>query len=177
MGLIGIQWKFPAWQKAFDTRFEELQMFIAAQMQTNRGLLFDKSGDVNGHPRWAPLVFRTGQPLKKTGALSKSMGPRNDGITAQRNEGSIVKFNADTITIGTSLAYAAMMNWGTTRLPGGVLRPKNAKALKIPTGQGKFIFRKSVKIPERRFDTWTEEDEIELKIAVETKLGELFNGL
>ena len=88
-----------------------------------------------------------------------------------------------------------MMNDGTTKMPGGVLRAVNAQALKIPLPSGKsatdltkelrksangdkdkFIFRKSVKIPARPFDDWTLEDEAELSEALRNKLIEVLNG-
>ena len=93
--------------------------------------------------------------------------------------------------------YARMMNDGTTKLPGGVLRPRTAKALKIPLPSGKgategakslrkgattiedggkkekYIFRKSVKIPARPFDDWTIEDEQEMQAALATKIAEV----
>jgi phage gpG-like protein len=103
-----------------------------------------------------------------------------------------------------------MMNWGTTKLPGGVLKPKNAKALKIPLPGGKaatdltksmkkkggkatkistgkktktgrdvkqsVLFVKSVKIPARRYDDWTSEDQQEITIALRNYLQELMKG-
>jgi phage gpG-like protein len=126
------------------------------------------------------------------------MGPSNDGKRPGQATDSILRISGETITIGTKMAYARMMNDGTTRMPGGVLRPVHAKALKIPLPSGqkatdtaktlrkgaakgekneRFIFRKSVKIPARPFDNWTEEDEVELKVAVENRLKEIFDGI
>lgn len=228
MSLVGIQFKFPDWEKKVTRALPEIKLFIAATMQTNRGLLFDAEGAVNGHEHWAPLKFRSGQILSLRGKLRKSMAPtKSDG---KPGPDGIVRFSGDVITIGTKLGYARMMNDGTAKLPGGVLKAKNGKALRIPVPQGakagpaakeiqkeavevriakavaqlskmkpssrsrltlmhriarlntqaakgegpvKFIFRKSVKIPARPFDTWTKEDQDELETALHAKLVEV----
>lgn len=41
---------------------------------------------------------------------------------------------------------------------------------------GKFIFRKSVRIPARRFDIWTEEDNKELMSALKIEVARILNG-
>lgn len=173
--LVTLTWKFPDFSGLVREHAEEIHMFIAAQMQTQRGLLFDSSGAHNGHTPWDPLVLRKGQPLKKSGTLSQSIGPMAFDRPITSSDG-IVKITEDTITIGTKLAYARMMNDGTTKMPGGVLRPVKAKALKIPLGNGKFMFRKSVKIPARPFDTFTAEDEAELQVAFRNKIVSVMNG-
>lgn len=185
--------KFPNWLEKIQQSEDEINLFIAAMMQTNRGTLFDKEGANNGHQKWAPLKFRRGQILSDKGILRKSMAP----IAANGRPGNdgIVRFQGDTITIGTKLLYARLMNDGTAKMPGGVLRPVNAKALKIPIPGGKeatagakklrktaygdasnkFIFRKSVKIEGRPFDTWTQEDEEEISEAVMNKIIDVLN--
>lgn len=188
---LKIKWKFPDWKRRVKEREEEINLFIAANMQTNRGMLFDASGSYNGHEKWKKLVLRQGQPLSKTGALRRSIGPMNDGKRPVQSPSGIVRMSGNTITIGTKLAYARMMNDGTKNLPGGVLRPIHAKALRIPLpggqgatkvakslrkSEGKFMFRKSVKIPPRPFDTWTKEDQEELSEALREKLAEILNG-
>lgn len=133
--MIDIDFKFPNWAEALKSRERELNLFIAAQVQFNRGMLFDQEGAYNGRPRWEDLKFRRGQILSKRGVLRKSIAPFNPkGLPGPDG---IVRFAGDTITVGTNLLYARMMNDGTTKMPGGVLRPKNAKALKIPIPQGK----------------------------------------
>lgn len=191
--MIGIDWYFPKWEEKIKQKRNEINLFIAASIQTNRGMLFDEEGAYNGHKKWAPLRFRKGQILSKTGKLRKSIAP----INAQGKAGTdgIVRFEGDFVYVGTQVAYAKMMNDGTTKMPGGVLRPVNAKALKIPlpsgqsiaegakglkksaygTGKDKFIFRKSVKIPAREFDTWSLEDEKELSEALKNKLIQVLN--
>lgn len=159
--MIQIGMEVPDLAQIFKESQREILLVLAASMQTNRAMMFDKDGADNGKPRWAPLVLRIGRPLQKTGTLRKSMAPQNDGIRPGRGPDSIVREVANTVTIGTTLLYAGMMNDGTTKMSGGVLRPVRAKALKIPLDGGKYMFRKSVKIPARRMDIVTPQDEIE----------------
>ena len=234
MGLVGIDFRFPSWEKKIKKARREIDLFIAATMQTNRGMLFDNEGAYNGHRKWHPLKFRQGQILTKRGTLRKSIAPIS--ASGRPGRGGIVEFSGDMITIGTKLGYAKLMNDGTVNLPGGVLKAKNAKALAIPLPSGKqatpaakelrkgasgkkslqgkiekmrqslsdepdparrmalenqivrlqkahdrgpknqkVIFRKSVKIPPRPFDTWTEEDDREMEEALKNKIQEILN--
>lgn len=261
MSLVGIQFKFPKWEQKLKRAHEEINLFLAADMQTNRGMLFDAEGGRNGHQKWAPLVFRNGMILAKRGTLRKSIAPKNDGRRPGAGPDGIVRFSGATITVGTSLFYARIMNDGTAKLPGGVIRAKHAKALKIPVdssflksqkirkglleedlgneegmkrkaslerrivriqrllsesksassrrkqqayltklnaqlraskdrkeieelarrknrvegSKGNFIFRKSVRIKARPFDTWTDQDQNELELALRNKLVEILN--
>lgn len=229
MSLVSFELKFPDLAQKLKKHEKDIELFIAAQMQFNRGMMFDQEGAYNGHDRWAELKFRDGQILSRRGTLRKSIAPK--AAQGKPGPGGIVKFGSGLVTIGSSLKYAALMNWGTTKLPGGVLVPKNAKALKIPVPQGnkagvaakaiqdaaldkqirkiydkiartksqktfdklilrlnvleskkgegkgpvKFIFRKSVRIPERRYDQWNSEDQKELSIAVRNKIVKVLN--
>ncbi len=132
--MIAIEFKFPDWENKLKAAKDELYVFVAAIMQTNRGMLFDAEGAYNGHEKWAPLKLRVGQILKLTGTLSQSMGPM--GAKGKPGPSGIVRFNGDEVTIGTTLAYARLMNDGTVKMPGGKLVAKNAKALKIPLPKG-----------------------------------------
>lgn len=134
-----IRFDFPDLEGRLTSAMPRIMNVLAASMQTNRRLLFASGGSYNGHPGWAPLQFRVGQPLLRGGArgLSGSMGPRNDGRTPGRGVESILEINGEKVTIGTSLKYARLMNDGTSKMPGGVLRPVRAKALMIPLPQGK----------------------------------------
>lgn len=134
MSLLRIDFDFPDWVTEVKSREAELNMFIAAQVQTNRGLLFDAEGNRPGHERWPTLKFRAGQILSNRGALRKSIAPFNPRGIAGPN--GVVQFTESMIIVGTRLLYARMMNDGTTKMPGGVLRPKNAKALRIPLPKG-----------------------------------------
>lgn len=147
---------------------------VAATMQTNRAMLFDQEGAYNGHEKWKPLRLRTGMPLSNKGQLRKSIAPT--GATGVPGPGGIVEFVGETVTIGTKLAYAAMMNWGTTGLPGGVLKPVRAKALRFyAEGSRKPIFAKSVKIPARRFDQWNDQDQSEVDETILNSIARVFN--
>lgn len=133
--MIEIDFKFPDWSEKIKSHEKELNLFVAAQVQFNRGMLFDNEGAWNGRSRWQDLSFRRGQILSKRGTLRKSIAPFNP--KGQPGPDGIVRFAGDVITVGTKLLYARMMNDGTTKMPGGVLRPVRAKALKIPIPQGK----------------------------------------
>jgi len=195
-----IDFKFPDLYGVFKAAEEEINLFIAAQIQTNRGMLFDQEGQFNGHDKWAPLRLRVGQALSDRGVLRKSIAPANP--TGTPGPEGYVRFSSDVIIVGSQLIYASMMNDGTTKMPGGVLRPKNAKALKIPLPAGKnatdyakalrktaktvsyeaadgvmkkqkVIFRKFVRIPARNFTDWNEQDASELNEALSVKLVEI----
>lgn len=172
MAKVEINFEFPDLGAKLQRKVKEIYVFLAAQMQTNRGFLFDQEGAYNGHQKWAPLKFRRGQILSDRGTLRKSIAP----VPARGAPGTdgIVEFAPETVTIGTKLFYAAMMNWGTTKLSGGVLKPVKAKALKIPTDKGP-IFRKSVRIPERRFDDWNDQDQREIEEAYVNKIAAVLN--
>lgn len=134
MGGVDVEFQFPNWPAKIRRAQRELNLFIAAQIQFNRGMLFDTEGSHNGRPGWETLKLRAGMILSKRGTLRKSIAPFNPSGTPGRD--GIVRFAGDVIQVGTQLAYARMMNDGTTKLPGGVLRPKRAKALKIPLPSG-----------------------------------------
>lgn len=187
--LVEIDFEMPQLAPKFRRKIKEIYLFIAAQIQTNRGFLFNAEGAYNGHKKWAPLKFRQGQILSKSGTLRKSLAPTparglpgNDGI---------VRISGETVTVGTKLFYARLMNDGTTKMPGGVLKAVNAKALKIPLPSGKsatplsknlrkdnggFMFRKSVKIPARPYDEWTTNDQKDLDEALGNKIAQVLNS-
>lgn len=192
--MIKIEVEFPDLYERLKKYEKEIMLVLAASMQTNRSMMFDADGADNGKKKWAPLKFRNGRPLQDRGTLRKSMGPSNDGITPGRGVDSVLKINTDSVMIGTKLAYARMMNDGTTKMPGGVLRPINAQALKIPLPMGKnivkaakalrkgaaqdstgqkYIFRKSVRIPARPMDEITPQDEQEWVETVQNYMMEI----
>lgn len=201
---VDIEFKFPDWKAQLSRKEEELNLFCAAMIQTNRGLLFDSEGSHNGRPGWAPLKLRNGMILSDRGTLRKSIAPYNPSGNPGHPDG-IVKFESDAIVVGTSLLYARLMNDGTTKMPGGKLVPVHAKALKIPLPQGRnatdeakqlkknskrltyevadgvkkrgnFIFRKWVKIPARPFNDWNNADQEELNDAMMTKIIEVLSN-
>ncbi len=270
--MIEMKWEFPDWYGEVVKNTQRINMAIAASMQTNRALMFDAEGAHNGHDPWAPLKMRDGMILSDRGVLRRSIGPMTDGRNPAKNEGSIVDVQGDMITIGTRIGYARLMNDGTTKMPGGVLKAVNAKALKIPVhgaikkgvadtkarleqmssdeedtqefedlneklldlkqqkedaysnadfkrymtsmrklanhhlkhspakgrrmhkvlnemakrnlggktksqlGNERFIFRRSVKIPARDFETWNDTDQIELQTVMANLIVEILNG-
>lgn len=198
---VDIEFKFPEWKEQLAKAEEELNLFAAATIQTNRGLLFDSEGRHNGRPGWAPLKLRNGMILSDRGTLRKSIAPYNPSGHPGAPDG-IVKFESDAIVVGTTLLYAQLMNDGTTKMPDGKLVPVHAKALKIPLPQGKnatdtakslkknskrlsyevadgvkkqgnFIFRKWVRIPARPFNDWNNADQEELNDALVHKIVEV----
>ena len=162
--MINIEWKFPKLDEKLRRNLDKIYLTIAASMQTNRAELFYSEGSNNGHKFWSRLKFRDGMILQKSGKLRKSISPTPANGHAGSN--GIVRISPDHVTIGTNLYYASMMNFGTTKMPGGVLKPVRAKALKIPNPSGGFLFRKSVRIPERRFDEWTDQDQAEMEFTL-----------
>lgn len=263
--LVDMKWDFPDFYDLLEKNKKRVYMAMAAAMQTNRAMLFDHEGQYNNRERWAPLKWRQGMILSDRGVLRRSIGPKTNGKEPKRETGSIVDFNDQFITIGTKIAYARMMNDGTTKMPGGVLKSPDGKALKLPhpahsemkelkrkqkqlpegddeilevterilelkeilseadgaeefkayvkkhralaksqlspkkakamnraidemikrntSGKSKsqfknekFIFRKSVKIPARNFDSWNNADELELSLTLGNLIVRLLNG-
>jgi phage gpG-like protein len=174
--MIKIDVKIPDLSRVFKTHQHDIMMALAASMQTNRGMMFDKDGADNGKEKWAPLVLRKGRPLQKTGTLRKSFAPQItvNGKPAQGKD-TVLRFEGTKVVIGTKLLYAGMMNDGTTKMKDGVLRPVMAQALKIPLESGKFMFRRSVKIPARRMDEITSEDKAEFNETVANYIADLLN--
>lgn len=197
---LSIKFDFPDWKGELERAEQEINLFIAAQIQFNRGMLFESSGTYNGRQGWAPLKFRRGKPLLDRGTLRRSLAPMNGNGAPGPN--GVVRFESSAIVIGTTLIYARLMNDGTTKMPGGRMVVRNAKALKIPLPSGKnatpaakdarrsaktistevaagerrnekVLFRQSVKIPARPFDDWNEEDQRELNDALVNKIAEV----
>lgn len=195
-GGVDISCVFPSLVGKYAEARQELLLFTAAQIQTNRGLLFDSNGRRNGGVLWPNPLFRNGQPLAARNNLRKSLGSKG-----MQGPGGVVRFSGSKVSVGSKLIYAGMMNWGTTGLPGGVLRAKDGKVLRIPLPAGKrateaakdarkggrteindttgqkerVIYRKSVKIPARRFDILTQRDMLEIGRALSNKLAEVLN--
>lgn len=135
--MIDVVMKFPKLSQRLLEHQEQIKAEIVVAIQTNRGMLFDAEGSYNGHEPWDPLVLRTGQILARRGVLKKSIAPSSS--SGKPGPGGYVSMDGKgVITVGTEVAYAAMMNFGTTKMPGGVLRPVRAKALAIPLPEGKW---------------------------------------
>lgn len=198
--MIAAELKFPNLAARLKAATKQIGDEMIVAIQTNRGMLFDAEGAYNGHAAWDPLVLRSGQVLANRGVLKKSIAPGNGN--GQAGPGGIAKMSDDgLVTVGTDLAYARLMNFGTTKMPDGIMRPTHAKALRIPIPGGKaatdtakelraakgtrqgtnprtgkseaFIFRKWVRIPERRFDTITAQDQAEFAAALGAVVAEV----
>jgi phage gpG-like protein len=115
MALCSINLEFPRIRKKQEKIKSKLPGLIAATLQTQRAMIFDKEGAYHGREKWAPLKYRVGQILKDTGTLSKSIAPQNDGINPARNQGTIVKLSLGIVTIGTNIAYAAVHDDGSEK--------------------------------------------------------------
>lgn len=204
--LVGIDWTFPDLGARFKRREQEILLFVAAQLQTNRGLMFDTANAGRPTP-WEKPKFRDGQPLSANGTLRKSFAPRNDGQRPVKGPDGIVRVQGEKVTIGTMVAYGPIHN------EGGVIRPKRFPVLWIPIPNGKanssqaptklakslikgakkgergngapivkgrdgryYLLAKKATIPKRPMDEWTQADQEELEIALRNKLEEVLNG-
>ncbi len=181
MDYVTLDIKWPDIFKKQMNLWNEVAEPLAASLQTNRGFLFMNEGQHNGHEKWAPLKHRDGQILSHSGDLSKSIAPevRDNGMRPGHGPQSILRIGAGIVTIGSGLAYAAMMNWGTTGLPGGALtiRPNKKKALSFVMHGQRIVCKKvTIRIPARRFDTFTKADETELQETLVNTIEGLFNG-
>lgn len=171
MSKVEIDVTFPDWKSRLKQNEDRINRFIAADIQTNRGMMFDQEGAYNGHERWAPLKYREGQILSKTGTLRRSIAPTNStGVAGPsgivEHQGGLIK---KTTRVGTKVAYARIHN------EGGVIRPKTAKALRFKV-RGKWVFAQEVKIPKRNFDAWNAQDAANLEAGLVNLITEILNG-
>lgn len=197
---IEIEFKFPDLAGALRAKKQEILLFLAAQIQTNRGLMFDDENA--GRTPWKKPLLRDGQALSQKGTLRKSFAPRNNGIRPGLGPEGIVRISGDVVTIGTKLAKADILNRG------GIIRPVRAKVLWIPLPAGKanssnapsktakglksgsggapvvkgkdgkfYLLAKQAVIPARPMDEWTSADEAELSAALTAKIEEVLNGI
>lgn len=104
---------------------------ISAQVAQETKMLvtqtFQKGVSPEGQA-WAPLAFRSGQPLRDTGRLATSITVTHSGFM---------------FTVGTNVAYAAVHQYGAT------ITVKNKRSL-YSSRQRQF-FGRSVVIPARPF--------------------------
>ena len=105
-------------------------------------LCFKLGIDPWGSP-WAKLRFRSGQPLRDTGRLQRSIVAKPDGKG---------------VTIGTNVRYARTHQYGATIVPkeqAGPVQPGGSiggrARLVFPGPVGRLIFAKKVTIPARPF--------------------------
>lgn len=171
MSIVDINIKIPKLMRKFMSQTHRIHMVLAATMQTQRAMIFDKQGAYHGRKKWDKLKFRKGQILSDTGTLRKSIGPSSpDGVTPGHADGTIVRYSGDVVTIGTNIKYAAVHNYGKEILP------KYGTVLRFPNGKGGFIFAKRVTIPQRQFNDINERDTKELRITMRNMMAEIING-
>ncbi len=131
-------------KKVNDIQQEELMDKIGFYMENEMRKRFDTGTDYKGNA-WKKLKYRTGKPLRDTGALMGSLG------TAE--------IKGDTVSIFSNLKYARLHDQG------GVIEPKNKKFLKF-TINGKDYFSKKITVPARKFSGISSKNKIEIKELV-----------
>lgn len=140
--MVKVDSSIKKWLKKWTGNMEQLKLFMAATMQANRGMLFIHSGSYNGHKTWKPPKLRDGMPLRDKGTLMKSIGPivamKTGRMVPVRNEGTLIRYGTDTVTIGTTLKKARILN------DGGTIVPVKSKLLWIPLSTNKDIASKAV---------------------------------
>lgn len=197
--MIKLDLTIPKLDEIFKKHERDIMGVMAATMQTNRSMMFDKDGADNGKKKWADPVFRQGRPLQDSGELRKSWAPTNNGRKPGHSPNGILRIMNNEVQIGTTLYYARLMNDGTAHMSGGVMRPTNAQALMIPMPSGKkatdaaagmktktvqnslgeeqnVIFRKSVRIPGRSMDEITEQDATEFSETLANYISEVLSA-
>lgn len=128
-----------------DRHGDRISMAMAAVVQTNRGLLFDRSGAYNGHEGWKKPAFRDGKPLLDTGALRNSIGPKgaNGSLVPVNPARGYIRYSGyevRNVEVGTEIKYAKI------HTTGGKITAKNGEALKIPvSGKGSKFTEKRIR--------------------------------
>jgi phage gpG-like protein len=171
--LLQVKFNLPGWAEKFKASMNDLQGKALATLQTNRGMLFRNEGAYNGHEKWKPLKSRKGQILADTGTLKNSIAPKTankDHPVAGPN--GILKFSGDVMTIGSTVKYAAVHNYGA------VIKPKTKDMLRWKDAKGWHV-AKQVKIPARPFldGAWNLEDQEELNTTMANMCARIFNGV
>lgn len=139
--------KFRNWNPDFSEPLKQCGIQVMRSVDLN----FKAEGRPN---KWKPLSGLTlmnrrsgsGKILQDNAKLKQSIVDASKGAA-----GGIYSLTKDTLKVGTNLVYANIHQYG------GVIKAKNKKYLRIPMGRPgrggkqKFIFRKSVTIPQRKF--------------------------
>jgi len=170
--LLEVNLKIPDFAEEFRAQLGNIKNKALATVQTNRGMIFRNEGAYNGHPKWKDLKSRKGQILADTGILKNSITPKtvnSDKPVAGPN--GILKFSGDVITIGTTVKYAAIHNYG------GVIRPKTKDMLRWKDAKG-WHAAKQVTIPKRPFleGAWNQTDQEELNQTMANYCARILNG-
>lgn len=156
MSLLKIDFDFPSLERNLRKHQSEANLLVMATVQTNRGMLFDQEGKMNGHKVWDKLKMRDGQILSRRGVLRKSIAPFNaKGTPGPQGIAKTTGFlKAD---VGTKVKYASTQN------NGAIIKAKPGKVLSfINEISGKRVYTHSVNIPARNFSDWNDRDQAEL---------------
>ncbi|RRD38810.1 hypothetical protein EII29_09805 [Leptotrichia sp. OH3620_COT-345] len=131
-------------KKLDDIQQENLMDEIGFYMENEMRKRFDRGTDYKGKA-WKKLKYRTGKPLRDTGALMGSLG------TAE--------IKGDTVSIFSNLKYARLHDLG------GTIEPKNKKMLKFTIG-GIEYFSKKINVPARKFSGISNKNKEDIKKTV-----------
>lgn len=88
-----------------------------------------------------PRNFQAGGRPDRWAQATRWNAPAGDPLFDQGYLVRSIDYTADasSLTLGSPLLKSALLQYGTAQMPGGVLRPKNAKFLAIPQyGEGKL---------------------------------------
>jgi len=110
--------------KQFQMRMPAIMRAMAATVQTNRAMLFDKEGAHNGHKKWAPISHRQGRILQDTGRLRRTIVPSARG-TGIAGANGVVMVDARIVKLETHVDYAGAHEYGTKHM---VARPFMGRA-------------------------------------------------
>ena len=167
-----MKWKW-TWDDIYKRVYEhkaDLMNLIAATLQTQRAMIFDKEGAYNGREKWKPsqrALKKGGMTLSKSGALRRSIAPRNNGIVPGKDRGTIIMIEGTKVSIGTTLAYAAIHNYGGT-----IKHPGTRNGF----GRGIRIRPHNIVIPKRPFLDYTSEDKKEVVDTLMNAMAALIDG-
>jgi phage gpG-like protein len=127
-----------------------------------RGGRFGEGELGGGTSRWVPSIRALeegGITLNKDGHLASSI--RYD-------------ITGTSITISSNLVYAAIHQYGSAGLPGGVVSPVGKKALRFTIG-GRVVFAMSSEIPARPFIVVQAEDVEEIRAIISDHWSAIFS--
>jgi phage gpG-like protein len=108
-------------------------------------LAFRRQADPVTGGRWAPLADST---IESRRNRSRSGTKILQDTTEMKDSVHVVSAEAKAVTVGSHLPRARVHNEGAS-IPGMVIRPKRASALRFTIG-GKVVFAKSARIGPRR---------------------------
>lgn len=162
--------------------YRKLKKSLLTLMMRQKDKLFDKSQDPDGNswPKLHPLVEQ-----KKTSKNTRSeanikaaklsshkilvdTATLKNSLTIPGSPYSIDKTDGDEVELGTNIIYAAIHNFG------GVIVPRNKKALAFPGLHGTVVVKK-VTIPKRPFIGIGVEDEAKITEKIEAYIAKASN--